>query len=96
MPDTRTPKEVIYDEQMAPLITQLIQIAQEHKIALLLDADIGEVDGDFFCTTCIPSEQGTPERHKQSLTLLKPPAPGVVMMTLTKADGSKDMIAVVG
>jgi hypothetical protein len=54
--DMNPDSESVYDEQIAPLMTQIIAICREHRIPMLASFHIGaEDDGiDFMCTTAIP------------------------------------------
>jgi hypothetical protein len=55
--------ESVYDEQIAPLMTQIIDICREHRIPMLATfqygADAGE--GGRFCTTAIPFGDMSPK-----------------------------------
>lgn len=49
-------KEQIYDEQINPLMTQVIAICKENGIGLFLTACIPtEEDPHLMCSTCLPS-----------------------------------------
>lgn len=87
-------KEQVYDEKVAPLMTQIIAICQEHKIAMLATFAIPtKEDSDLLCTTCISDETGRPpEPILSALRVVRPP---VVMLTTRNADGSTDMTAIV-
>lgn len=43
--------EPIYDEKIAPLMTEIIAICMEHKLPMFATFQIGEKD---FCTTSLP------------------------------------------
>lgn len=67
-----TPKEAIYDEQIAPLMAQIIAICKEHKIANLCSFDLGpdpDEDGvHLACTTAMLSDEFEPDdRHLAAL-----------------------------
>ena len=52
-------KEKIYDEQIFPLVCQVISICREHKIAILFDANLGydpQAGSDMKCTTALLSD----------------------------------------
>jgi len=54
---TEWTKEDVYDEQISPLMTQVIAICKEHKIPLVAQfnyASEGE-EGPRFCTTVLPA-----------------------------------------
>lgn len=55
---SRTPKETAYDEQIFPLMEQIIAICKEHKINMTAGFSLGldpGVDESLFCTTCLAS-----------------------------------------
>jgi hypothetical protein len=77
----------VYDEQIAPLLTQIIAICKEHKIPMA--ATFEYAPGDY-CTTVIP-QTGMSELMRdvnrsvlRTLTQQQP-----FQITTTKADGSK-------
>lgn len=53
MPD----KEQVYDEQIAPLMTQIIEICRAHKIKMHASF---ELDGDMMCTTNLNHGEPSP------------------------------------
>lgn len=49
-------KEDVYDEQIAPLMAQIIAICQEHRIPLVAQFNYAaDEDGPLFCTTILPA-----------------------------------------
>lgn len=81
---TTANKETIYDEQISPLMTQIIAICQQHGIAMLADFDISHPENDGLnCTTLIPDGIGkNPTLHSIAYrTLMNTPA--VVALTIT-------------
>lgn len=63
-------KEAIYDAEIAPLMTQIIAICKEHKIANLCSFDLGpdpidkDDDNHLTCTTAMLTPEFEPdERH---------------------------------
>lgn len=62
--------EAVYDEQMAPLVDKLIEIAREHGIPMLFHAGMIMDDGGAGgCITLVPGEEhadldGINNRHK--------------------------------
>lgn len=69
-------KEEAYDELIYPLMDQIIQICQEHKIANICSFSIGEEDEGtegMCCTTCLISpEYDTPEKYLKALSIIYP------------------------
>jgi hypothetical protein len=43
-------KEIIYDEKIAPLMAQIIEICKQNEIPMFADFQYSDSD---FCTTCI-------------------------------------------
>jgi len=82
-----TERERIYDEELSPLMTKIIEVCREHDIPLVFscqlnddrvgDADVdeeGEPVGPFFCTTFIVPEDSS-EKMKKGAAVLKPDPP---------------------
>ena len=60
MADPRTPKEAIYDEQIAPLMRQIIAICKQGGINAFAEFSLGydkEADQTLFCTTALPLDE---------------------------------------
>ena len=89
-------KEEIYDDQIAPLMSKIIEICKANKIANLCTFALDDEDGEqLACTTAMLTEEfDPPEEYKQAFDIIKPPERSPMMMTVTKADGSKEIIAV--
>ncbi len=80
-------KEQVYDEQIAPLMTQIIDICKTHKIALVASFKIpNDDDPDLHCTTTLTTKEYDPSRGQiraaQSLA-----GGGVMMLTTRNAEG---------
>lgn len=65
---TTTPKERIHDDQIVPLMEQIIAICKKHKIGLVCSFDLGPdqaQNGEHkACTTALLGEEYDPdERH---------------------------------
>ena len=69
MNDERGPREIVYDEQIAPLVAQIIAIAKRSDIPMLANF---RLDGDIACTTAIPAATGYGERQETALQILYP------------------------
>lgn len=51
--------EEIYDEQIAPLMTKIIEICKENKIGLHSSFKLSnEYDEEVYCHSCLPAENG--------------------------------------
>lgn len=68
--------EAVYDEQIAPLMTQIIAICKEHGIPM---AATFEYEPEGYCSTTLPFDGCARE-----LVGVRP-----FQITTTKADGSK-------
>lgn len=75
----RTPKEALYDEQISPLMAQIIALCKTHKINMIADFSLGhdpEADETLFCTTALPGIDPTDEkgsaRMLRAYCVLKP------------------------
>ncbi len=88
-------KEEIYDEQINPLMAQIIAICQEHKIAMLADFAVpNNEDNGLQCTTALlGDETNPPATMLQAFELLRPDAKPL-MLKLQHADGSVTMTAI--
>jgi len=81
-------KEDIYDAQISPLMTQVIDICRSYKIALLINFRLAD---DLQCTTALLAAEYEPsEQQIDALAILKPqPAFALAETTVTQPDGSK-------
>ena len=83
-------KEQIYDDQISPLVTRIITICKEHKIALIADFSL---DDALHCTTALLSDEyGPSEGQLQALAALRQkPILALAETTTTNPDGSKSI-----
>ena len=90
-------KEQVYDEKVAPLMTQIIEICKESGIAMLASFAIPtEEDSGLRCTTCLPDEAGKNDPdHLKALRILKNEAPAMQIRTVA-ADGSQTITRFIG
>lgn len=82
-----TPKEKIYDEQINPLMAQIIEICKANKIAMICDFALGFEDGDdnqLKCLSAILEDdcEPSPEMLK-AYECLRPRNPAFVAFTIT-------------
>jgi len=91
-------KEEVYDAEIFPLMSKIIEICKANKIAMLADFAIGhEADEGLKYTTCVlDNSVNPPPSMIQALNILKPRRAAPMMITTTKPDGSKTITAVVG
>jgi hypothetical protein len=87
----RTPKEALYDEQISPLMRQIIALCKEHKINMVADFSLGydpEADETLFCTTALPEidpgDQKGAERMMRAYQAMRSP-PQLLAFTITRA-----------
>lgn len=88
-------KEEIYDQQIHPLMDQIIGICKEHKIANLCSFSLS-TDGDgLSCTTAMLADEFDPPANLlASLDMIRREMPAPLVVTVTKKDGSKEIDAV--
>jgi len=93
-------KEQIYDNQINPLMAQIIEICKTNKIAMLATFDIpNDEDADLACTSHTPDETGKlPDRIKACARAAKAGRTSAtpLMLTTQHADGSKTLTAILG
>lgn len=80
-PDSRGPKERVYDEFCNPLIAQLIALAKQHGISLIVNMELDRrEDGEMLqCTTIVGPIPVQPAVLKAAL-LLRPPSPAFTLL----------------
>jgi len=83
-------KEQIYDEQIAPLMEQIIAICKANGIAMVSSFSIPtEADDGLQCTTYMPDESGDlPERYATAVRALGMPQIQPLTLRTTHGDGS--------
>lgn len=87
----RTPKEAVYDEQISPLMSQIIALCRNHKINMVADFSLGydpEADKTLFCTTALPKvdpdDEDGAERMMRAYEAMRP-RPRVFAFTITSS-----------
>lgn len=92
--------ESVYDEQIAPLMTQLIEICAKHKLpmfATFLYANDPDGDGAGICTTNqMYKERPIPEELESLVDIVVPRRVPPLHLKVTHADGSVDMTTIIG
>jgi hypothetical protein len=90
-------KEQIYDEQISPLMTQIIAICKEHKIAFLASFSIpNDEDADLCCSSyMLDDDFEPPESFLRAKRELRPGARPVTMLRTVGGDGSVTMTAII-
>ena len=84
--DKRGPKEVVYDEQISPLMTKIIALCNEHKISMVADFALdADEDGEpLYCSTMIFDAKVDPEAAKKFAKIkhLMSPQPAFTAFTI--------------
>jgi hypothetical protein len=84
-----TPNEAVYDEQISPLMEQIIAICHEHKLPMVMDFDLGMDDEEgshLHCTTVVEPEHGD-ERIQEAAKAVQPKKHSLSMITVKDGDG---------
>jgi len=68
-------KEAIYDEKIAPLMTQILAICQEAKIPMIADFGLGD---DLHCTSALLDEAWEPSPGQVRAFEALRPKPGII------------------
>ncbi len=83
--------EKIYDDQINPLMAQIIKIAQEHDMPFVFSfqlTDDEDEEGPLMCTSCLLPE-GCDEKLVQAKELLyAPPSTTTLSITTRSAEGA--------
>lgn len=89
-------KENIYDNEISPLMAQVIELCKKHGIAMIANfACPNDEDLDLQALSVVPDENGEqPKNHKEALLCIRPPRRSHLMLTTSHADGSKTITAI--
>jgi len=71
--------ENIYDEDVAPLMTRIIEICQKHKIPMFASFLL-EPETDMYCTTHLPGD----DRLARCARFVQSPVGDFIAMTISK------------
>lgn len=87
-----TAKEAIYDAQISPLMTQIIDICKENKIPMLADFGLGfseeESAKQLKCTTVLLAEDSEPSPEQiRAAGILYNATNSPVMVTVRDGEG---------
>lgn len=78
-------KEEVYDTLIHPLIAQIQEICEQHKLSMLTTF---QLDGDMACTTALlDKEWGSPAEFYQALDVLYGTESSPMMITKKDSDG---------
>ncbi len=82
-------KEDIYDEQISPLMAQIIEVCQEHKIAMLAQFGIpNDEDPELVCTTVLLAPEYSPSPGQLQARKILRPCPQSFMIRTEHEDGA--------
>jgi hypothetical protein len=80
-------KEQIYDDQIAPLVTKILEVCQQNGIAMIASFDIAhEGDPGLRCTSQLPDGNGN-FTFSRVAGLLMSSTPSPLMLTTRDGDG---------
>lgn len=80
--------EQIYDGQIAPLMAQIIKIADEHNIPYVASFQLTDEDDPLMCTSCL-LPKGCDEKLVQAKDILYAPASATTLtVTARNAEGA--------
>lgn len=83
--DNRGPRERAYDELIAPLMTQIIEVCKDHDIpvASQFELDAGDDGEPIYCTTLITKPEHS-EHIRQIGRDMRPKRPQLFAFTITR------------
>lgn len=92
--------EKVYDEQIYPLMDEILKICKEHKMPVLASFmyQRTEEDGDGFCTSFLSftEERKPPKKLYNAFHIIKNEAKlSGTKITVTKADGTQEVTHIV-
>ena len=87
-------KEKIYDEQISPLITQIIDICKNNKIAMVMQFAIPSPENDdLLCSSTLVADEYNPPKHMVEAATFLRNAGQATPITITTRDKKKDIIS---
>jgi len=91
-----TTKEEIYDNQIAPLMSQIIAICKEHKIANICTFALpSDEDEGLQCTTVmLDDEFDPPEGYKKAMGHIMPSQSPMMVTVRDEGGNVKEMHAI--
>ncbi len=95
-------KEQIYDEQISPLMTDIIAVCKKHKIAFIASFAIpSDDDQDLRCTSALfksreESTEDVEDIRKAYALLRNGRQSSMMMMTVDHGDGTKTVETILG
>lgn len=90
-------KEQVYDEQISPLMQQIIEICEGSKIAMVANFSIPtDEEPELGCLTFLNNEDSNDPfglQHKRAVGILRGEAVDRPVIVTTDADGKKSLTA---
>lgn len=77
-------KEEVYDSQINPLMSQIIEICKEHKIAALCTFSLDLAEGLMCTTALLKDEFEPPESLLNALRAIRPRSQSLAITVTTK------------
>ena len=88
--------EAVYDDEMFPLVAQLIEIATREGIPLLVSAGmIVDVDGEYVCARD-PDDAEDPLVHSAVVSVAAFVGPALIVANHYDIDTPKTLLSVIG
>ena len=87
-------KEQVYDAQINPLMTQIIAICREHKIAMLCSFSLDLEEGLKCTTALLHDDFEPPDELREATNLVYKPKMPPLLVTVEHKDGSKEITAI--
>jgi hypothetical protein len=83
--------EAVYDAELAPLMTQIIEICKRHKMPMIASFAYACEDADNvrLCTTALPRDGWQPNSFKAAFAAIYR-RPSLLVFTIRKADLTGD------
>ena len=86
--------EEVYDNEISPLMAQIIEICKTHKIPMVFDCQYANTEGEGpgYCTTALAWKGRASPKILKLIKLAQPERPVMLLeTTVTKPDGSKEI-----
>lgn len=87
-------EEKAYDERIAPLMAQIIEVCKERRIPMVATFQYADAEGDgpAYCTTVLPFKDRSSDHLRKLAALASPAEPFVLAETVaTGPDGAREI-----
>jgi hypothetical protein len=87
-PEPEFDLEAVYDAEIAPLMTQIIDVCKRHGMPMVASFcyAVSEEDGFDFCTSSVPRDNWAPPAFDEARRAFMSPRSGLLGFTITKKD----------